>query len=139
MEELLRKLQKELDILADGFPEAELSLHVKYGKNGFKVLWPTGYFTEKHPAGNMTTYILAVSDEATRFHSADGNANDLLMLIADIMKDFFRNPEELQDAAQLLYLELRNEKSSADMQDRQSDIRKSERNPYKHCNTRRVR
>lgn len=33
MEELLRKLQKELDILADGFPEAELSLHVKYGKN----------------------------------------------------------------------------------------------------------
>lgn len=121
MEELLRKLQKELDILADGFPETELSLHVKYGKNGFKVLWPTGYFTEKHPAGNMTTYIIAVSDEETRFHSTDGNANDLLMLVADIMQDFFRNPEELQDAAQLLYLSLKNEKSPADVQDRQSD------------------
>lgn len=120
MEELLRKLQKELDILADGFPETELSLHVKYGKNGFKVLWPTGYFTEKHPAGNMTTYIIAVSDEETRFHSTDGNANDLLMLIADIMQDFFRNPEELQDAAQRLYLSLKNEKSPADVQDRQS-------------------
>lgn len=138
MEELLRKLQKELDILANGFPEAELSLHVKYGKKCFKVLWPTGYFTDEEK-GNMTTYIIAVSDEETKFHSADGNAIDLLTLIADIMKDFFRNPEELQDMAQLLYLELRNEKSSADVQDRQSDIRKSERNPYKHCNTRRVR
>lgn len=119
MEELLRKLQKELDILADGFPEAELSLHVKYGKKCFKVLWPTGYFTDEEK-GNMTTYIIAVSDEETKFHSADGNANDLLMLIADIMKDFFRNPEELQDAAQLLYLSLKNEKSPADVQDRQS-------------------
>lgn len=49
------------------------------------------------------------------------------------------NEEELQDMAQLLYLSLKNEKSPADVQDRQSDIRKSERNPYKHCNTRRVR
>lgn len=93
MEELLRKLQKELDILADEGKE------------------------------NMTTYIIAGSNEETRFHSANGNSLDLLTLIADIMKDFFRSPEKLKDAARILYITLMEEaeKSPADLAHQQGD------------------
>lgn len=80
------------------------------------------HLTEVCP-DDTTTYIIALSNEETSTYIADGYPMDLLSLIVDIMQDFFRNPEELQDAAQLLYLSLKNEKSPADVQDRQSDIR----------------
>lgn len=91
--------------------------------------------------GDMTAYIMAATNGKEASCSAQGHNFDTLALITELMKSLFPNPAHLKDMAQVLYLTLREEaeKSPADLAHQQGEVRKSERNPYKHCNTRRVR